>query len=60
MVFYALDGAIASWMDVDAQACSWQRGYPGIIAATLDEIIRRAALYRLKRFEVKKPRSVDD
>jgi len=55
MEFYALDDAVASWIVVGEQYCGWhQVVHGGIIAAMLDEIMGRGALYLLKRLVMTK------
>lgn len=60
MEFYAMDDAIVSWLVVDEQYCGWQRVvHGGIIAAMLDEIMGRGALYLLKRLVMTKSIALD-
>lgn len=60
MEFYAMGDAIVSWIVVDEHYCGWQQVvHGGIIAAMLDEIMGRGALYLLKHLVMTKSIALD-
>lgn len=51
MKFYAKDESVFSWVTVSEHLCGWENlVHGGVIAAILDEIMSRTALYILKKF----------
>ncbi len=51
MKFYSKDESVFSWVTVSEHLCGWENlVHGGVIAAILDEIMSRTALYILKKF----------